>query len=71
VYEWLKDNEIIEQLKIQRQELKYNGAKKITGRLDSYLEVLYNLATTSTDKRVALSAAIYLTDRALLGYEKK
>lgn len=65
VYEWLQDPEVIEEMKNRREELIQAGNEKLSSRLDTYLEVLHGLATSSTDKRTQATCAMYLTDRIL------
>lgn len=65
LYDWIKDNEFKAEMDRRRNELIQSGTEKLTSRLDTYLEVLHELATTSTDKRTKASCAMYLTDRIL------
>lgn len=65
VYDWLNDPEVIREMERTREEMLQAGKEKLTSRLDTYLDVLHKLATTSTDKRTQASCAMYLTDRIL------
>lgn len=65
VYDWLADKEVLDEIEYQRNELVESGKEKLTSRLNTYLDELHNLATTSTDKRTKATVNMYLTDRIL------
>lgn len=65
LYDWLKDSDLINQMKLQRNELIECGNERLTNRLDTYLDILHKIATTSKDSRTQASVSMYLTDRIL------
>ena len=65
IYEWLGDAEFKEEMERRRQEIIKNANGYVLAHTLSLLEVIHNLAVSTTDKRTAFVAAAYLVDRAL------
>lgn len=65
IYNWLSDNDFKAELNRQSQEIKTNADKKITGRLECYLEEMHKIATTGKTEKERRSACEYMIDRAL------
>lgn len=65
IYDWLKNPEFIEELKIRKAEIVSAGNAYVIANTQSHLEVLHEMAIDKKDKRTAAQCAMYLVDRAL------
>jgi len=65
IYEWLKNDEFKSEFDVRHQEIVNKGNAYVLGNVQSHLEVLHDLAISTTDKRTAAQCAMYLVDRAL------
>jgi len=65
LYNWLSDDDFKTELNKQSQEIKTNADKKITGRLDCYIEEMHRIATTGKTDKERRSACEFMIDKAL------
>lgn len=65
VYRWLEEPEVKAEIEKQQAEIISKSNSFILGNVQTHLDVLHSIAVDKKDKRSALTAAIYLCDRAL------
>lgn len=65
IYDWLKNPEFIEELKVRKAEIVSAGNAYVIANTQSHLEVLHEMAIDKKDKRTAAQCAMYLVDRSL------
>ena len=65
LYDWQRDEEFKAELERHRKDICDNINKKITDRLDIYVEQLHIIATTSKSEKNKLQALQYLMNRVL------
>lgn len=65
IYNWLGDKDFKAELERRKLEIKTNADKKITGRLEYYLEEMHKIATTGKTEKERRAACEYMIDRAL------
>lgn len=65
LYDWQRDEEFKAELERHRKDIRDNINKKITDRLDIYVEQLHIIATTSKSEKNKLQALQYLMNRVL------
>lgn len=65
IYSWLENKEFKDELEKRRKLIVTEGNNYIIANNQSHLEVIHNLAVSTSDKRTALAAACYLVDRAM------
>lgn len=65
IYNWLGDKDFKAELEKRKLEIKTNADKKITGRLEYYLEEMHKIATTGKTDKERRAACEYMIDRAL------
>jgi len=65
IYSWIKDDEFKAEFNTRHKEIVSNGNAYVLANVQSHLEVLHELAMSTTDKRTAAQCAMYLVDRAL------
>lgn len=65
LYDWKNDEEFKAELERHRKDIRDTINKKITDRLDIYVEQLHIIATTSKSEKNKLQALQYLMNRVL------
>jgi len=65
IYNWLNDDDFKAELNKQSQEIKTNADKKITSRLDCYVDEMHRIATTGKTDKERRSACEFMIDRVL------
>jgi hypothetical protein len=65
VYRWLEEPEVKAEIEKQQAEIISKSNSFILGNVQTHLDVLHSIAVDKKDKRSALTASIYLVDRAL------
>lgn len=65
IYNWLEDAEVKQEIEKRQKEIISKSNSFILGNVQTHLDVLHSIAVDQKDKRSALTASIYLIDRAL------
>lgn len=68
LYVWLNETDFISEMETQRKKLLQNARKKLTNRVDTYLDILHKLAITSTDEKIQALTTMYLLDHIIEKY---
>ena len=63
VYEWLKSEEVQAEKQKRLNDIKKDAKNKIATKVDSCLDVIYEIAIKSKDMRTKFQAAKYLCDQ--------
>ena len=63
VYEWLKNEEVQAEKQKRLNDIKKDAKNKIATKVDSCLDVIYDIAIKSKDMRTKFQAAKYLCDQ--------
>ena len=63
VYEWLKNEEVQAEKQKRLNNIKKDAKNKIATKVDSCLDVIYEIAIKSKDMRTKFQAAKYLCDQ--------
>lgn len=64
IYDWLKDTEVIEQIKELKKDIKDALHNRLIYNAPKYIDEIEKVGFTSPDTRSKLSALTYLTDKA-------
>lgn len=65
IYEWMKKEEFKSEADRLTTEIKNGVKQKINAKIDSVLDQVYKIATTSKSEKNKLDACTYLLDQAL------
>lgn len=65
IYEWMKKEEFKAEVDRQTTEIKNGVKQKINAKINSVLDQVYKIATTSKSEKNKLDACTYLLDQAL------
>ena len=65
IYEWMKKEEFKSEIDRLTTEIKNGVKQKINAKIDSVLDQVYKIATTSKSEKNKLDACTYLLDQAL------